>query len=353
MKKLVPVLTGGILLILSVLGLWLLGRVLNPRAQEILVATTDLEPSAHLSAEAVQVVSVNMNQEQLANYLTPSLLEDSGYQVQVIQPVARGNFIPLQALSFDSNPAAMSHTSLALSDPGIVAMVIPVTPLTCPPDVKPGDMVSLSMDLGSSAFMAGEFSAVATPQSYSSLTSSRPPTVLDSPGSLITSPLGEPTATPTAPALLTLPITKNITTAKVLKVLYEIKVTGSLNTTNDTEQGKITGLVVGVAAEAQEMIGFGIHNGEIRVAVLSPQASAGMASAGMSYDDMVAYFRWNRQLWLLDGSISMPNISAPGAAVIYPTLMATYFPSPTMQPSPTHTATPSATGPTPTTPVRP
>ena len=42
MKKLIPVLLGGMLLILAILGLWVLGRVFNPPAQELLVAVRDL-----------------------------------------------------------------------------------------------------------------------------------------------------------------------------------------------------------------------------------------------------------------------------------------------------------------------
>lgn len=343
MKKLIPVLFGGMLLILAILGLWVLGRVFNPPAQELLVAVRDLEPGEILTLEAVQVVSVKMDDVQLQTYLTPATLTKAAYRAQVMQAVGEGSFIPLQALTFEDNPAAQSHTTLAMSDPDLVAMVIPVTPLTCPPDVKPGDRVSITVDLGSAAYMSGEFGFSPTREPYNPYSSLRYDLESEAFLPLIYSPLGEPTPAATTVARLTLPITKTVAQAQVLKVLFEIKTVGTISGNSQVEKGDIIGLVVGISANAQEMIGFGISNGQVRVALLSPNAAAEVSTAGMSFDDMVAYFRWNRELWLMGEEMSLPNIAAPGAAVIYPTLMAIYFPPPTLDPASLATATPTAT----------
>ncbi|MDY6868076.1 MAG: hypothetical protein SVT56_09255 [Chloroflexota bacterium] len=296
-----------------------------------------------LSADVVQVVSVNMKTAQLSHYLTPSILESRGYIVQVIDLVPEGNFIPLSSLLFSDNPEAENQTSLSLDDPNLVAMVIPVTSLTCPPDIKPGDRVDITMDIGSASFMTGAFSSEPTSVSNSSYSSSRPSAISeDGSDASIDNPILSPLPTSTSEASLSLPVTKTITRAEVLKVIYEVQMSGTVTGEESPETGEITGLVVAVQAGAQEAISFAIHNGEVRVTILSPGAEEKLATAGMSWEDIVDYFKWNRQLWLAGSEIIESDIDAPGASVLYPTLMATYSPSPTMRP--TVTATPELEG---------
>ncbi len=337
MKKLGPILIGVALLVVSVGALFVVGRVVNPPAQEILVALTDLEQGQFITPDRVQVVSVRMGRAQLQNYLTPQVLEQRGFNVQVATRIAAGNFLSLTSLMFEGNPAETQHAALALDDPAMVAMVIPVTPLTCPPDIKAGDVIDITVDIGSAAFMTGTFGTAPTPEPYSPYTSTRPDIGFDAMPT-IESPLSMPIQAPTSAQVMNLPVTKTVARATVIKVLYEVRLSGISASGGGTERGEVIGVVVAVPAQAQEVIGFGIHNGQVRVAILSPNASGDLVTAGVTWDDIVAYFRWNRELWLMDGNFSQPNIGAPGAAVIYPTLMATYYPSPT--PLPTFTPVP-------------
>ena len=343
MKK-IPLMIGGLaLIVIAVAGFWILGNILNPPAQEIIIATSDLNPGDTLSPEKIQVASVQIGRRMLENYLTPATVEAQGFNLEIVQPVAEGNFIPLSALLFADNPKAAEHTALGLDHEDVVAMVIPVSPLTCPTDIKAGDMVDITMDVGSAAFMTGVFGNAPTPQPYSPYTSARPDI---GSGQLptIQSPVLAPLPSSTSEGLITLPVTKTIARAKVLDIHYELRFGGTLSGDQQTEKGEIIALVVGVPSEAKEIIGFAIHNGEVRIAVLSPKAGEEMVSAGMSYDDLVAYFKWNRELWLMDQTLNLPYLEAPGSAVIYPTLMATYYPSPTPRPTHTPTATPEITG---------
>jgi hypothetical protein len=344
MKKTIAILVGVAIFIVAIVGMFVVSRIINPPAQEVVIAVSDLTEGQMLSADVVQVVSVNMKSAQLSHYLTPSILESRGYIVQVIDYVPEGNFIPLSSLLFSDNPEAESQTSLGLDDPNLVAMVIPVTSLTCPPDIKPGDRVDITMDIGSASFMTGTFSSEPTSVSSSSYSSSRSSTTSeDGSDATIDNPILSPLPTSTSEASLSLPITKTITRAEVLKVIYEAQLSGTVTGGESTETGEITGIVVAVEAEAQEAISFAIHNGEVRVAILSPGAEDGLATAGMSWEDIVDYFKWNRQLWLAGSETVESDIGAPGAAVLYPTLKATYYPSPTMLPTATATPEPEAT----------
>ena len=336
MKKTIAILVGVAIFIFAIVGMFVVSRIINPPSQEVVIAVSDLTEGQMLSADVVQVVSVNMKSAQLTHYLTPSILESRGYIVQVIDYVPEGNFIPLSALLFSDNPEAESQTSLGLDDPNLVAMVIPVTSLTCPPDVKPGDRVDITMDIGSASFMTGTFSSEPTSVSSSSYSSSRSNTTSENGSDAsIDNPILSPLPTSTSEALLSLPVTKTITRAEVLKIIYEVQLSGTVTGDESTETGEIIGIVVAVQAEAQEAISFAIHNGEVRVAILSPGAEDKLATAGMSWEDIVDYFKWNRQLWLAGSEIMESEIDAPGAAVLYPTLMATYYPSPTMMPTAT------------------
>jgi hypothetical protein len=172
------------------------------------------------------------------------------------------------------------------------------------------------------------------------------------------SPFVTPIPSPTPEPRLSLPVTKNlVVSGRVLSVIYETPfspavVPGQANT--DPRRGDIQALVVAVPRSVQEALAFSIANGEVRVAVLDPGAPDDLdATAGMDWDDLVAYFRWQRQEWLASEP-ALEQISPAGAAAILPTLVATHYPTPTptpggLQPSPSMIGSPTPS-PTPAAP---
>lgn len=361
------ILTGSVILVVSILAMFLLGRLLNPPAQQVVVAAREIQVGEVLTPDLVELASVRLPSTE--PYLTQNEIEQYGY-AQVVEPIHAGMFIPKAALSFAENPAAASRVSLALADPEFVAMTIPVTPLTSPAGIVPGDKVSLNVSVGSALTYSGIFSEGES-SAPAPVTGANP--FLDQAGRSASpglpdngagrTPTSTPIPSPTPQPVISLPVTKNlVVSGRVLDVVYETRFSvaqSSMQGANSsgTTQGDILALVVAVPRAAQEALAFSIANGEVRVAVLDPNAPDDMgATAGMSWDDLVAYFRWQRQEWLASGP-ALDTINPPGAAAVVPTLIATYYPSATPPPestSPTwtipFTATPSPTSGTPDSP---
>jgi hypothetical protein len=142
-------------------------------------------------------------------------------------------------------------------------------------------------------------------------------------------------------------VTKNLVVAgRVLDVLYNEQVNpvtlqspGS-SAVPQVVRGDIKALVVAVPTSLQEALAFAIANGEVRVAVLDPNATDPQTSltAGMSWDDLQAFFTWQRQEWLATPHAT-DRVDPPGAAALLPALEATTTPTPT---SPAPSVTPAA-----------
>jgi hypothetical protein len=345
--RIATILTGGVIFLGSLLGMFVLGRVLNPPAQQVFVAAVEILPGDAITPDKVRLVPARV--PDVRPFVTAGEIDEFGY-AQAVEPIHAGMFIPKAALSFSGNPAARERVSLSLADPELVAMTIPVNKLTSPPGIVPGDKVSLNVSVGSTAMMSGILSS-----GPSSSISGSP---LSGVGAGQVSPFVTPIPSPTPEPRLSLPVTKNlVVSGRVLSVIYETPfspavVPGQANT--DPRRGDIQALVVAVPRSVQEALAFSIANGEVRVAVLDPGAPDDLdATAGMDWDDLVAYFRWQRQEWLASEP-ALEQISPAGAAAILPTLVATHYPTPTptpggLQPSPSMIGSPTPS-PTPAAP---
>lgn len=328
MKKMTVVVLGIVLFVVSIIAIWIVSRVIVPPKQTLFIATRDVQQGEMLEPSMVQAVDVQIpNPDQ---YLQYEDIEQYGYSI-VVKTIKSGQFIALSDLAFADNPAAVSQSSLALSDPNMVIMVVPVTAKTSPPDVQPGDKVNLTLSVGAATFLTGELEAQPTAGAYAQFSGG------SAGGGIV--PFATLVPTATQPPSYKLPISKTVVFgAPVLKVLYD-------TTIGQTEAtvGDIKAVVVSIPAETQEILAYAIDNGTVRVAIASPLAKDGEGdiTAGMSWDDLVAYFKWQRILWLLQTDDTL-DISAPGAAPVYQTLVATMFPSPT--PLPTNTPTPTPEG---------
>jgi hypothetical protein len=343
--RIATILTGSIIFLGSLLGMFVLGRLLNPPAQQVFVAAVEILPGDAITPEKVRLVPARL--PDVRPFVTAGEIDEFGY-AQAVEPIHAGMFIPKAALSFSGNPAARERVSLSLADPDLVAMTIPVNKLTSPAGIVPGDKVSLNVSVGSAQMMSGSLTSGSgqspvLPGASSSLVSSA-----NSQASPFTTPVPSPTSEPR----LSLPITKNlVVSGRVLSVIYETPFSPAAapgQAQAEPRRGDIQALVVAVPRSVQEALAFSIANGEVRVAVLDPSAPEELAAtAGMAWDDLVASFRWQRQEWLAAGP-ELEQISPAGAAAIVPTLVATHYPTATPTPGlaqPTPSLTPAAPSP--------
>ena len=347
------------LVVVAFLALFLVANILNPPAQLVLVASRDIQAGERLSPEVARAVEVQLPfvdsfiQEEEADLFEGAVFIEAVHQNE---PIHKASLIDAD------NPAAISRSSLALDDPNLVAFVVPVSPDTAPPDVREGDRVDLTLGVGSATFLAGSLSVVPTPNPFEprevfvgGLVESGGQTVLTTPvepsGEL---PIPQVTVVSTATQFpqVTLPIAKTLVrNALVLRVVYEQRPNPGFTSEGQSAfiRGDIQALVLAIPMEAQEILTFALANGDVRVAVRSPLASAeyGSPTLGMSWDDLVAFFYAERELGLqaIDPEASLMG---PGASALWPTQRAlnalTTTPTRTpLPPSPTPTSTTTPT----------
>lgn len=334
--QLKTILIGSLVLLASLAAMLLIGRILVPPAQEVFVAVGEIQAGETLTPDKVRLESVHIT--STTPYLTSADIERYGY-ARVVEAIHQGTFIPKASLSFTDNPAAANRVSLALGDPELVAMAVPVTPLTCPSEIAPGDRVSLDVSVGSANLLSGSFPAAASTASGAGQAAGSFPSGA--------SPFETASPTTTPQPSVSLPVTKNlVVSGRVLSVLYNEQVNpvtlqspGSA-AAPQVVRGDIKALVVAVPGSLQEALAFAIANGEVRVAVLDPNATDPQTNltAGMSWDDLLAFFTWQRQEWLATPHAT-GQIDPPGAAALLPALEATTTPTPT---SPAPSVTPAA-----------
>ena len=343
-----------------VIGLLLLGVVLfffRPQQQTVYIALEDLPAGSRITPDKVTRVNVSMRNVDL--YLNPRNVAQYGYGV-LTQPVKKGQFIPLTLIvAKNSKEAQDFRVSLGLDDPNMVAFNIPVKPDDVPRNITAGDVVDLSIAIGSASFLSGKLETVPTPVIYNPYRAEVNMGVVPemSAGTPSPTPLPSPTATPT-PQNFTLPVGKvTVYNLRVLEVQYEERANPAYTTNTDTGglaispfiRGDIRSVTVAVPRDQVEALTFALASASqfhivVHSPLYTPEPGQEAVYAGVSWDDFVAYFKFMREMWAMGKTTSPYPIA--GMSSLYPTLEATLHP-PTPIPA-TPTPLPATPTPTPT-----
>lgn len=331
---------GAFLLIVSfTAALYVLNQA-NEGTVEVLRAVRDFQPGDTISMDMVEWIEIPRSLS--GPYISINDPEFNGAVALV--PVAAGELLPKSGFVLASNPAAANRTALILSDPNLVAFVIPINEETAPPNIRSGDRVDLIIGIGSATFLSGQLSSLPTPNPQDprevftgTIYDTGEPGVFREEGDEY---LGEATGTgsflPTPQVdqgeeqqeeYVAMPIAKTLVHgAMVIRVIYEQEP----NPFAAAEQGAAAytigpakALVVAVPIDAQELLTFALANGDLRVSLLSPLAEIEEGpTMGMSWTDLVVFFKAERQL-VLDGYDFDQSLTAPGASLIWSILQAT------------------------------
>jgi hypothetical protein len=315
------------------------------------VALVDIPVGTTLSEDMVAMDSVHMDKKVIAG-----LIRDDELALfvgnTVVEPIHAFQPIQKAALSGDANPAAAKRSALALSDPNLVAMVVPVNQGTAPDAIVEGDYVDLNFGVGSSTSFGGMMTTAPTPAAFSYGYNSLPDAAISVEGTAAATP------TPSPEPLLMLPVSKTVVRyARVLAIIREERTTTVQNEGDPAPRtvivkGKAIALVVAVPREAQELLGFAIDNGTVRVALLSAEVdvndqNARQPTLGMTWNDLVALVRMERERALAAGLPA--EVIGPGAFAVEATRSALTQAAVTQLPG---TATPEST-PLPTSTITP
>lgn len=307
-----------VLMGIAFVGIFFVAQVVNPPAVPVVVARADIPAGTVLTEDLLGVDRVRLGRPVLAAQIKESELAGFIGGV-VVEPIHAYSLVPKASITIDGNPASANRLALTLADPTLVAMVVPVNDETAPPAIVAGDVVDLVFGVGN-------------PGSIDRLTTAPTPTpeslvVGYAPAEPTPEPAGEGRAEPTATEepRYSLPVAKNIVYgARVLAVVREqTRIQGeslsepSTGVTAKAAPGPIVGLVLAIPREAQEVVQFAVINGEIRVALVSPNAEAAVVrepTLGMTWDDLVALVRMERDAAL--ATAAPQTVLGPGAFAV-------------------------------------
>lgn len=337
-----------ILMVGGFLGVLFVGQLVNPAPVSVAVAVLDIPAGTILTEDMIAIDSVHMDAKVIAGLVQEGELTQYVGGV-VVEPIHAFQPVHKAAISVSGNPASANRLALALSDPNLIAMVVPVNVGTAPDAIVEGDYVDLNFGVGSTTAFGGMLSTAPTEEPFSSGFGASNQTIPELQVAATVSP------TPTPEPLLMLPVAKTVVrSAQVMAVIREER-TSTVQSAPGAEaqtvlvKGKVIALVVAIPREAQELLEFAIDNGTVRVALLSAQIAdhsvgANTPSLGMTWNDLVSLVRMEREAAL---SAGLPaDVYGPGAFAIEATrsaatqaaqptsLPATAFPFTTPTPTP-------------------
>ena len=375
-------LIGLLLAVLAFAAYFFLGNVLNPPPYQVVIVVQQVSPGETLRLSMLSVDAQRVHPKVAGEYVLQDELA-SWLGATVNEPLHPGDPLTKARLVRAGNPAAVRHLAIALQEPDQVAMVIPVSPETCPSRLLPGDRVDISFGIGrvkQTAF--SEPPATPTPTALPPITPPRgaDPARDEPPGPVAEPPMAgtgwgpheeegtEPLAIPPGATILrageisqqleaTLPLAKIVLRGvEVLDVRFQERPNPAYSGERQGGpephvRGDILSLVVAIPAGAVEMLHFAIENGSVRISLISPNAHPGERgpTLGLTWQDLAAFFEAERRQVLgveeETQSMSRPptavptdTLGIPGGAPVSPTLAGAVAPTPgpSGTPQPTH-----------------
>lgn len=308
-SRALSVILGLILTSGAIIGVVVLGSVVNPPRQRVVIANTLMEPGAVLDPAMLSVVDV-----EITDAVVGTLIREAEVTQYLGHPIVETLYpnepVRKSAISLSGNPASVYRMSLAMTDPDLVAMPVPVSVTTAPNTLQIGDRVDIVFGA-----TGADFGHPLLPEATAA-----PLVLLPGDGLPDAAPVAA-AATPAVGAPLYGPITKIVVTgAQVLDIVRET----SQSQTTDSQgrivtinvPGPMQAILVLVPRRAQELLQFAIDNGTVRVSLLSALVQGAdhrEPSLGVVYNDLVALIELDRQRALEQG---LPTeILGPGAAM--------------------------------------
>jgi hypothetical protein len=297
----------GLILFIAAFGVILVaGSIFNPPPYSILIALEEIAPYTVVTRDMFAVDEQTMHQ-RVASRLVHETEIDRYLGGMVVETVHAGEPLRRNAVVTADNPAAAHRLSLALTDPDLVAAVVPVNPKIIPDNVTAGDYVNVTVGI------EGNVSQLATAAwggAASSATWGAPPASAPTPTPVpytATLPL-----TPTGPLPLsqdvpqvTPPLDKLVLPqVEVIHVAREKVPNPNYGMTFGQEgtqeppflEGDIESITILVPKAAEELLYFAVDNGTLHISIVPHVAVlAGTSpSTGVLWEDIVRFFQEER-----------------------------------------------------------
>lgn len=270
-------------------GVLVLGQATQPPVYDVVVVMTEVPAFTALTPDLFGTDSQSVSPAVAAKYVMaadlPELIDAGAVAVENLRP---GQPLLREQVASGAQAEGMSRLAVALNDPNLVIVAVPVGPNNLPA-VFPGDVVALF-------YASGNVQA----QTIATATIEGPP---PTPTPM---PMGTISETVVVTTELQLPIAKWIANGVVYKLNREIKENpnyGAPGQDNEPRyiEGEVRSLDVVVRREVAEWVAFALANGKVQVGVLPavtrPDVEAGTLarSEGVTWSDFEKRFFEDRE----------------------------------------------------------
>jgi hypothetical protein len=322
----------GLILFIAAFGVILVaGSIFNPPPYRIVIALESIPPYTTLTRDMLAVDEQTMHQR-----VASRLVHEAEIEVylggMVIETIHAGEPLRRNAVVTADNPAAVRRLSLALTDPDMIAAVIPVSSKIIPDNVSAGDYVNVTMGL------AGSVSSMASSSGSASPWGAPPNLTTPTPTPVLTSTLPPTSTLPIAPGPLPLsgevpevapPLDKIVLPhVQVIDVTREKVANPNYGMTFGQEgaqeppflEGNLESITLLVPKAAEELLYFAVDNGTLHISVVPHAAvlEGTSPSTGVLWEDIVRFFQEERLHALgvvTDTAISTVSPISPTATI--------------------------------------
>lgn len=336
----------GLILFVAAFGVLLIaGSIFNPPPYRIVIALEDIEPYTVITRDALAVDEQTMNQ-RVASRLVHEEELDHYLGGMAIETIHAGEPLRRNAVVTADNPAAVHRLSLALTDPDVVAAVIPVDPKIIPDNVLAGDYVNVTMGVAGSIGQSAAAWGETVGATWGAPSAGPTPTPIPFTSTLPLTPTGPLPLSEQVPEV-TLPLDKiilsqiqvmHVTRKKVANPNYGMSFGQEGAQEPPFLEGDIESITILVPTAAEELLYFAVDNGTLHISVVPHIAvlEGASPSTGVLWEDIVRFFQEERLRAL--GVITAPVTTPPSLSPTTPLTAGTtptesvappFLPSPT------------------------
>ncbi len=355
----------GLILFIAAFGVILVaGSIFNPPPYRIIIALEEIPPYTVIARDMFAVDEQTMHQ-RVASRLVHETEIDSYLGGMTVETVHAGEPLRRNAVVMADNPAAVHRLSLALTDPDVVAAVVPVNSKIIPDNVTAGDYVNVTVGIeGNVSQLTAAWGETAGPTTWGAspagaltpvpFTSTPPLTPAPSTGSGQAGPLPLSEEVPeVAPPLdkIVLPQVQviNATREKVPNPNYGMTFGQEGAQEPPFLEGDIESITILVPKAAEELLYFAVDNGTLHISIVPHAAvlAGASPSTGVLWEDIVRFFQEERlrALGVITTTVPAPASTSPVTASGALTMPVAPPPLPT--PTPTEAAAIPPTSPLP------
>jgi len=306
-KKRLPLIIMGVLIAaVGVVGVFLIGKYMNPEPVEVVVSNIEITAGTPLNSvntqEDLLLYPIQAEPEILDGFVTPDEYVAMAENGLFIEDIHTGELLRSAAIVSADNPEAAANLSLGLTDPNMVVMSIPADDTMIPDNLQAGAYIDIVVAVGQvdeeqkikeekAAEEGGVISYIPYSGTEEGVDIGDPQTQVQLPNE------GDGTEEEADELTFRAPLAKVLVhNARVVRVVREVQESRGIGEETETVYGPIQSVDILIPRDGTEWVAMAADGGRLFLAVLSPLAEDRMdqPTLGASVQDLLDIFEADR-----------------------------------------------------------